>query len=520
MDMKRRDALAPDINLDDITSSKKNAEVLRRLRDNIIWEDNNTLYIEEEEQDYFDCDMFTIRERDDLSWVGYFIGRNQSLYDLTMKLPEEREQIGAFIEGISCNRSLSVFSFDGFGTDVGLQNLCSFFRENDNLTKIFLFDCEIGRECARDLALALSQRQVNSLESLGFGSNNLGDESFANIVQALWTQPQLKQLCCSNNNIGRISCDALGALLRERISNLTSLCVHDNDIDDLGIQALVPGLCNSNNLDYLSISDPITAAGLRSLSPFLQSASCSLRTLRVSLTGLGLGDEEATTLADALKGNKSLKTLCLPRESRRRLNMTDVGWSAFSKLLCDTSSINNTYLSNHTLQSIGEYPMFDTRPYLNVFLEMNAAAQKSVTKRNQEIAMQSLTRCKIFMSHPDLDMEPLFDYKLKLFPLVVDWFRKSIQLSGEEVGVWKESVPKLQCRELSAVYKFVHGMPLLISDGYWTNVLIESQTKKQRLQKQRLQAEKRRFPLMLQKADKGIKKAEKIERSASKRLRR
>ena len=134
--------------------------------------------------------------------------------------------------------------------------------------------------------------------------------------------------------------------------------------------------------------------------------------------------------------------------------------------------------------------------------------------------MQSLTRCKIFMSHPDLDMEPLFDYKLKLFPLVVDWFRKSIQLSGEEVGVWKESVPKLQCRELSAVYKFVHGMPLLISDGYWTNVLNESQTKKQRLQKQRLQAEKRRFPLMLQKAEKGIKKAEKIERSASKRLRR
>ena len=117
MDMKRRDALAPDINLDDITSSKNNAEVLRRLRDNIIWEDNNTLYIEEEEQDDFDCDMFTIRERDDLSWLGYFIGRNQSLYDLTMKLPEEREQIGAFIEGISCNRSLSVFSFDGFGTD-------------------------------------------------------------------------------------------------------------------------------------------------------------------------------------------------------------------------------------------------------------------------------------------------------------------------------------------------------------------------------------------------------------------
>ena len=63
-------------------------------------------------------------------------------------------------------------------------------RENDNLTKIHLFDCEIGRECARDLALALSQRQVNSLESLGFGRNNLGDEGFVDIIQALVTQPQ------------------------------------------------------------------------------------------------------------------------------------------------------------------------------------------------------------------------------------------------------------------------------------------------------------------------------------------
>ena len=235
MDMKRRDALARDINFEDITSSRMNAEVLRRLRDN-IWEKNTTLYIEDEEDDdveEFDIiasNEFIMREGENLSRLGYFIGRNQSLDDLRMKLPEERDQIGALVEGVSYNRSLSVFSFQGFGTDIGLQNLCSFFRENDNLTMISLYHCEIGRECARDLALALSQREVNSLTSLAFSSNNLGDEGFADIVQALVTQPQLEVLICEGNNIGRISCEALGALLRGRNSNLTNLCVPDNSI--------------------------------------------------------------------------------------------------------------------------------------------------------------------------------------------------------------------------------------------------------------------------------------------------
>jgi len=526
MDLERRDALARDINLEDITSSRRNAEVLRQLRHNIIWDYDNrsTLYIDEEDDNFnydFDDTFFIIREGDDLSWLGYFIGRNQSLYDLAMKLPEQREQIGAFIEGVSYNRSLSVFSLRGFGTNLGLQNLSSFFRENDNLTVIKLCGCEIGRECARELALALSQRQVKSLRSLLFRDNNLGDEGFVDIIQALVTQPELDFLQCSDNNIGRISCKALGALLRERNSNLTSLFVLGNDIDDVGLQELVPGLCSNNNLRNLSISDPITAVGLRSLSPFLQSDSCRLDYLCVEMR---LGDEEATALTDALKGNKSLTMLLLPHhdhENQRR-NMTDAGWSAFSKLLCDTSSINNTYLSNHTLMDI--HFCADSRPFITDLLQMNAAAQKEDTMRNQKIAMQSLTRCKIFMSHPDLDMKPLFEYKLKLLPWVMGWFRKSKQLCGEEVGDsikwYQESVPALRRRELSAVYKFVHGMPLLISDGYWTTVLNESQTKKHKLQKQRLEAEKRKLPLMLQKVEKGIKKAEEIERSASKRLRR
>jgi hypothetical protein len=258
---------------------------------------------------------------------------------------------------------------------------------------------------------------------------------------------------CTSNNIGRSGCVALGAVIREGISNLTHLTLLGDAISDVGLQALVPGLCNNNNLEHFTISDQITAAGFRALSPFLQSDSCSL--CRLSVRDMRFGDEEAAALAGALTGNISLETLNLP--NLRNRNITETGWSAFSELLCDTSSINNTYLSHHTLTHIGDYnDMDDTPPHVTDLLKMNAAAQND-NVRSQEIVVKCLTRCKILMSHPDLDMEPLFVLKLKFLPLVMNWFRTTIQLRGLGVGEWKESVPGIQSRELSTVYKFVRA---------------------------------------------------------------
>jgi hypothetical protein len=357
--------------------------------------------------------------------------------------------------------------------------------------------------------LALSQRQVKSLKRIDFYNNNLGGEGFADIAHALRTQPEFEKLNFTNNNIGRTGCVALGAMMREGISNLTHLYLSGNAIDDEGLQALVPGLCNNNNLEQFIISDQITAVGLRSLSPFLQSDSCSLRYLSA---GMSFGDEEATATADALTGNKSLQTLNLTSTGNR--NITETGWSAFSKLLCDTSSINNTYLSNHTLANLGVptfnhgAPIYNHDNPLDVkdLLKMNAAAQNN-NNRSREIVLQCVVRWKILRSHPDLDMEPLFVLKLKFLPLVMNWFRRSIQLLGHDVGEWKESVPQIQSRELSAVYKFVRAMPLLVSDGYWTNVLNDSQ-----VEKHKLKAKKRKLQQMLQ-------RAEENEKCALKRLR-
>ncbi|KAL7432900.1 hypothetical protein ACHAXM_003293 [Skeletonema potamos] len=511
----RRDRLSRIIDLEGITSSKENAEVLRKLRDNHHhWEDN-TLYIDENDDDY-DVDdqenVFIIREGDDLAWLGYFIGRNETLDELYIySLPGNR-CINCFLRGVNRNRSLRSFLLNTpRRRDVGLQNLYSFFRENNNLSEIFLHYSNIGRDCARDFALALSQRQVKSLKRIGMAHNNLGDESFADIVQALWAQPQFEELVCSTNNIGRGGCVRLGAMMRERISNLRDLNLPGNVIDDECLKILVPGLCNNKQLEELDISsDKITAAGLRALSPLLQSDSCSLR--RLIVRDMTFGDEEAAALVDALKGNTSLERLHLPYAVDEECAITTSYWPAFSKLLCDTSSINNTYLSNHTLTHISD---MEGIPHdVIALLEMNASVNSTFNQSREDV-VPSVARCKILMSHPDLDMEPLFVHKLKFLPLVMNWFRGSILLRSANVREWKESVPEMQNRELSAVYKFVRGMPQLAIEGFWTNVSNESQG-----EKQRMRVEKRKLKQMIQNADERIQRSDGNEQCALKRLRR
>jgi hypothetical protein len=88
---------------------------------------------------------------------------------------------------------------------------------------------------------------------------------------------------------------------------------------------------------------------IRSLSALLQSDNCSLT--RLHLWEIGFGDDGAAALADGLKASKTLKMLLFSESA----GLTSIGWSSFSKLLCDTSSVNSTYLSNHTLETIGNW---------------------------------------------------------------------------------------------------------------------------------------------------------------------
>eukprot|EP00984_Skeletonema_dohrnii_P014075 scaffold5881_cov103-Skeletonema_dohrnii-CCMP3373.AAC.4 len=434
------DALVQNINLEDITSSAHNADILRQLLNgHPDW--NKSLYILENEIDG-DNEEFIVGAGDDLGWLGYFIGRSEVLESLEVQyLSEEGERVDAFMRGITHNQSITELSIQ---TDLGdqVEKLGYFLQNNNALTHLRFVDFDIGRGCGHNIAMAFEQCRNSSLTSFELENNNISAEEFAEITVALRTQSQLQKLYLRQNNIDRDGCVALGnTLSRWQDSNLKCLYLSSNNIDDLGLQALVEGMSNCSNLEQLYLSDnvQITAAGLRFMSPLLQSESCSLTELK--LYDINFADDGAIALAEGLRGNKLMRKLMFDPTSA---GITEVGWSAFSMLLCDTSSINNTYLSNHTLEWVGDafYDDSDTPPDIRRYLTWN---------RNRHIIDAAI--CKILKTHDHFDMKPFFQWKLKFLPVMVAWFERA---QGNE---WEQS---LESRKLSSMYDFVRGMPMLV----------------------------------------------------------
>ena len=91
------DALSSTIKCEDITSSKTNQDILRRLKENDIkfmWICN------EETTDRDDCDYIHDNNEDDMGWLGYFIGNSTSLEEIIF-LTLDINNIGALCRGIT-----------------------------------------------------------------------------------------------------------------------------------------------------------------------------------------------------------------------------------------------------------------------------------------------------------------------------------------------------------------------------------------------------------------------------------
>ena len=360
------------------------------------------------------------------------------------------EGLRAMVAGMRNCHNLSQLdlSYNELITVDGFRSLSNLFQSGRCHLKHLDLSCmNIGDDGARAISTGLAS--LNSLETLYLSENDIGDDGASSLVTGLANLHSLTQLYLSDNSIGDAGASALAAGLIN-LHSLEDLRLSDNPTTgDLGLQALVEGLVNCVNLKYLHLSGNImiTASGLSSLSTILQSERCSLTD--ISLRDIPFGDEGAAALADALKGNKSMKHLRFDPESAR---VTSVGWSAFSKLLCDTSSsVNNTYLSNHSLETIGKWKNDDTPDDVKQLLEL----------KKHLVAIH-----KILKSHSDFDIESFFEWKLKLLPLVLSWFERVVTLVDDHGWISDESTEEIQSRQLSTMYNFVRGMPLLTIDGY------------------------------------------------------
>lgn len=229
----------------------------------------------------------------------------------------------------------------------------------------------------------------------------LTDDHILTIVEALRGQNMPEELLLAGNLIGSKGCQAIASLLSDSNSTLQLLNLYNNNIGNIGANAIIDSLSGNNKLRELSLDGN---------HPMFENHS---------LTDQSIHD-------------------------------------AFSQLCNNTSSINNTYLSNHTLSSV---PGVD----IEHLLKLNTGTNK------HHVAIK-----KILKYHPDIDMSTLFDLvaedeeNLKALPFVISWFDKAKEVTVEDSYMWPFLVDEdwegdeiLDTRKLSSIYQFAVVMPLL-----------------------------------------------------------
>ena len=311
-----------------------------------------------------------------------------------------------------------------------------FFKNNTGLELIYIEECVLGEEGARLLALAIGS--FNSLTELSLIGINIADEGLVDIITALSMHPNMKALDLDGSLLNKNGCKALATLLQHSATELESLDLRSNQIDDEGIDALVPALKNSSNLQKLWLNNhpSITSIGWQQVSTILKSPYSNLKELHI-MSNNNIDDEAAAAFASSLVNNSSLSRLELGNRT-----ITEKGWGALSRLLCDTSSINSTFLSNHTLRNVVGQPTNGAS--LQPLLSLNRKGDNE-----KQIAI-----IKILQHHNDFDMMPFFEWEFKVLPIMIEWFEKA-----STIDMPRGFESNIGPRKLSCIYQFVRGMP-------------------------------------------------------------
>lgn len=458
-------ALVDTIQIEDITSDEDKQFILRQIRDNSP--EFTTLRLCDK---YLWCDELDYwpENAKELAWLGIFLGGNtiiNELYTTYTYVPPPKScdaGIEVFRRGLGNNKSIQKvnFCFNNLSDGRLFSMLDTFFKNNNRLKEVEVEECNFGSGGVRQFSLALGGCQ-KSLKYIDISGSEMGDGQVVDIITALSMHPQLEYLDLSAMNIGRNECTALSTLLRHTTTKLQKLRLIQNDIDDVGLETLKQAV-NGHALQQLDIgdNDSITIQGWKSLSTILELPGCKLEILHIDNNNIG--DEGALVFANALAKNSSIKLLGLGANG-----MSMDGWRPFEKLLCDTSSINNTYLSNHTLNDVGSTPDVPNPVVPTLVVSFLHSNRSSLDKR--QVPMR-----KIIENHSHFNMEPFFEWELKVLPIMMEWFIKAAAL---EVG-------SVETNKLESMYDFIKEFPMLYIEPMTRKEITEYTTMEEQLRGQ------------------------------------
>ena len=284
-------------------------------------------------------------------------------------------------------------------------------------------------------------------------------EAFREILKVYQENNNLTQLCIHHARMQRGD-QVIVATLR-RCTKLECILLTGCNITDGQLRPMVEALRGQVSLVTFSfVNNRIGNASCRSLTTLHEDPNCNLRTL--DLSGNHIDNESATILANSLTNNTKLCNLFLDNNPLDTSSVREV----FSHLICNTSSINDIYSSNHTLEMIR---LPQSNGHLPSLLQMNEVLNKS------HVAIK-----KILKYHPNIDMEPHFEWdlkgerNLKALPFVIAWFEraeKAVAVNGGSDGDQTSLAEKVvEERRLSTIYQFAKAMPLFFVPDSYTKV--------------------------------------------------
>lgn len=393
-----------------------------------------------------------------LFWLWNGLASNRSLHKLVLSSESITERgwrvVSAVLTSpITVLKELQIF-FSGISDESAAILALGILSNRTMETLEFGIIESISAEGWRSLVRSMQGCHMR-LKCIRLPSNDTIDDSVASILaDALVAKREsLEEFDISDcDAITADGWNTLATTFQASMPNLRTLTIGNNNFNDDVTIGLVDGLCRQplemlNLNGALSRSGSVSIASWRAIAQLLTSNTTCLRKLSLDIDDLrggnsivrSIDDEVVIVLADALANNKTLTELRLGSEHTISL----AGWVTFSRVLLDTSSVNATYMSNHTLCCIAGWDVDDNdnRPdHLRNLLDMNTSENKS------EVA-----RLKILQNHFISDViniqsvmgtEPV-KIQTKLVPSVLSWLGKDYE--GH-----------------TALYKFLRSMPSLL----------------------------------------------------------
>lgn len=347
-------------------------------------------------------------------------------------------------------RSLTL---SGGEIDVRMSNMLSYgISRNTCIENITLFNIQGNFQPTKNIfdSICTPNSSVMVLKVL-----YVRDVLIQHLADALTHGKSLKELTlCHLDPVTEAGWISFFSGFSQETSNLSTLKVfalktsNDDDINDNVVRSMIDALCRNNKLEELHIgySPSITEHGWVIFSQVFRNSSISdsisaLKEVYIDCCS-SFTDVALAAFIEGLRVNSTLEGLFIQFPSQHErdrisLTLTLEGLEAYVGLLCDTTNVQATRYSNHTLYHIDHLESMSWYQWLRILglanrenedLERMRKKISHLLRMNAELDKNTIARRKVIMSHfPDGSFDVNTHHALvekELLPQTIHWFAR------------------------------------------------------------------------------------------------